>query len=256
MTEKPATEDYVPLAPWAGFVAMGIAAGHWLVRSGFRAIGPLAAAPAWLRWLGRHSLFVYMVHQPILLGRPVARRGALTLRSQPTTKPDARLLWIAYAVAALSFVTTLTLPYVGEEAIYTIAAMEMKVRGEYFVNTLYGTNHGQPPLLNWLIIPLADSFGWQHVLVASRLVAACATTATGPRTRLARDDAHPGRAPRRLRCARVSDERCPPLSRMARVHVPLFAFFAFAAMACLWIATVKRSLPLVWIAMTLLSCAV
>ena len=74
-------------------------------------------------------------------------------------------------------VTTLTLPYVGEEAIYTIAAMEMKVRGEYFVNTLYGTNHGQPPLLNWLIILLADSFGWQHVLVASRLVAACATTA-------------------------------------------------------------------------------
>jgi uncharacterized membrane protein len=68
VTEKPATEDYVPLAPWAGFVAMGIAAGHWLVRSGFRATAPLAAAPAWLRWLGRHSLFVYMVHQPILLG--------------------------------------------------------------------------------------------------------------------------------------------------------------------------------------------
>ena len=88
-------------------------------------------------------------------------------------------MWIAYAVAALSFVTTLALPYIGEEAIYTIAAMEMKVRGEYFVNTLYGTNHGQPPLLNWLIISLADSFGWQHVLVASRLIAACATTATG-----------------------------------------------------------------------------
>ena len=84
-----------------------------------------------------------------------------------------------YAVAALSFATTLTLPYVGEEGIYTIAAMEMKARGEYFINTLYGTNHGQPPLLNWLVIPLADLIGWQHVLVASRLVAACATIATG-----------------------------------------------------------------------------
>ena len=68
VTKKPATEDYVPLAPWAGFVAMGIAAGHGLVRGGFRALAPLAGAPGWLRWLGRHSLFVYMIHQPILLG--------------------------------------------------------------------------------------------------------------------------------------------------------------------------------------------
>jgi len=68
VTKKPATEDYVPLAPWGGFVAVGIATGHWLVRRGFGALAPLVAAPAWLRWLGRHSLFVYMVHQPILLG--------------------------------------------------------------------------------------------------------------------------------------------------------------------------------------------
>src|SRR6185295_310406 len=68
VTKKPATEDYVPLAPWAGFVAMGIAAGHGLARGGFRALAPLAGAPGWLRWLGRHSLFVYMIHQPMLLG--------------------------------------------------------------------------------------------------------------------------------------------------------------------------------------------
>ena len=68
VTAKPATEDYVPLAPWAGVAALGIAVGHGLARSGFRAVAPFAAAPSWLRWLGRHSLFVYMVHQPILLG--------------------------------------------------------------------------------------------------------------------------------------------------------------------------------------------
>ena len=67
-TAKPATEDYVPLAPWAGFVFLGIALAHVLARDGFRAVAPLASAPGWLRWLGRHSLAVYMVHQPILLG--------------------------------------------------------------------------------------------------------------------------------------------------------------------------------------------
>ena len=67
-TAKPATEDYVPLAPWAGVVLVGIALGQALARSGFRAVAPLAAAPTSIRWLGRHSLAVYMVHQPILLG--------------------------------------------------------------------------------------------------------------------------------------------------------------------------------------------
>jgi uncharacterized membrane protein len=67
-TTKPVTEDYVPLAPWAGVVLLGIAVGHALVRTRFRALAPLSPSPRWLRWLGRHSLAVYMVHQPLLLG--------------------------------------------------------------------------------------------------------------------------------------------------------------------------------------------
>jgi len=68
MTGKPMTEDYVPLFPWSGVLFLGIAAGHALVASNFATLAPLARMPRALRFLGRHSLAVYLVHQPLLLG--------------------------------------------------------------------------------------------------------------------------------------------------------------------------------------------
>lgn len=67
-TVKPRTEDYVPLFPWTGVMLVGIALGHALVRNGFRAVGPFGALPRVVGWLGRHSLAVYMLHQPLLFG--------------------------------------------------------------------------------------------------------------------------------------------------------------------------------------------
>lgn len=67
MTQKPITEDYVPLFPWMGVLLLGIAAGHWLVGTRFAALHPLARLPRALAFLGRHSLLVYLVHQPVLL---------------------------------------------------------------------------------------------------------------------------------------------------------------------------------------------
>jgi len=68
MTGKPMTQDYVPLFPWSGVLFLGIAAGHALVASNFAMLAPLARMPRALRFLGRHSLAVYLVHQPLLLG--------------------------------------------------------------------------------------------------------------------------------------------------------------------------------------------
>ena len=68
MTHKPFTEDYVPLAPWAAATFIGMAIGHALVRTRFRVLGALDGTPGWLRWMGRHSLIIYLAHQPIFLG--------------------------------------------------------------------------------------------------------------------------------------------------------------------------------------------
>jgi uncharacterized membrane protein len=69
MTFRPATEDYVPLLPWFGVVLVGISTGWWLLDRRKQALQRISrASPRWLTWLGRHSLLVYMVHQPIMVG--------------------------------------------------------------------------------------------------------------------------------------------------------------------------------------------
>jgi uncharacterized membrane protein len=68
MTHKPATEDYVPLFPWLGVVLIGVAFGALLPRMQRALVAANRFAPAWLAWLGRHSLVIYLVHQPLLVG--------------------------------------------------------------------------------------------------------------------------------------------------------------------------------------------
>lgn len=67
MTAKPITEDYVPLFPWMGVLLLGVAVGHAWVRTRFAALAPLARVPRAVRFPGRHSLIVYLVHQPAML---------------------------------------------------------------------------------------------------------------------------------------------------------------------------------------------
>ncbi|MCX7780274.1 MAG: DUF1624 domain-containing protein [Negativicutes bacterium] len=58
--------DYYPLLPWSGFILWGAALGKILYTERRPLIAPLPGhAP--ISALGRHSLAIYLVHQPILL---------------------------------------------------------------------------------------------------------------------------------------------------------------------------------------------
>lgn len=69
---SPRTNDYVPLFPWFGIVLAGIALGRLglprLAASGLGAWRPTGRIGRWAAFAGRHSLAVYLVHQPLLLG--------------------------------------------------------------------------------------------------------------------------------------------------------------------------------------------
>ncbi|MBA3057453.1 MAG: DUF1624 domain-containing protein [Gammaproteobacteria bacterium] len=72
VTQKPITEDYVPLLPWLGVMWWGVAAGHWLTRQGVALSWRLPAAFKPLALLGRWSLSYYMLHQPVMIGALMA----------------------------------------------------------------------------------------------------------------------------------------------------------------------------------------
>lgn len=86
MTYEPRSNDYVPLLPWFGVFLIGMAFGRGLVfgRRAMAALGRLPV-PGLLRWSGRNSLAIYMVHQPILIGLLFAWVSATGLGALPTS---------------------------------------------------------------------------------------------------------------------------------------------------------------------------
>jgi uncharacterized membrane protein len=69
-TTLPRSNDFVPLFPWFGVVLAGIAVARLWPRLG---LGRLSAwdrirVPSALLFVGRHTLLIYLLHQPILFG--------------------------------------------------------------------------------------------------------------------------------------------------------------------------------------------
>jgi uncharacterized membrane protein len=65
--------DYVPVFPWLAPVLAGVALGRWAVKTGVWARIAAVTVPKgsfwdWLALPGRNSLWVYLAHQPVLIG--------------------------------------------------------------------------------------------------------------------------------------------------------------------------------------------
>ncbi len=67
----PTTSDWRPLFPWSGFLFLGVAIGKLMQQRQalltFLSPRPTGALAAWVERAGRHSLAIYMLHQPLLL---------------------------------------------------------------------------------------------------------------------------------------------------------------------------------------------
>lgn len=88
----PNTVDWYPLLPWAGVTLVGLGLARlpgvlaWLSRPGrFRASAPPSKAVA---FAGRHSLAVYLLHQPVLSALVWAVAATGLIAPAPPPQPD------------------------------------------------------------------------------------------------------------------------------------------------------------------------
>ena len=96
--------DWVPVVPWVGATLLGVAAGHILQRPGLQEQAarwqPHSAFSRLLCRGGRHSLAVYLIHQPVLFGSLwlVAASGAIEDRTSRDFQENCTLTCTAGGV--------------------------------------------------------------------------------------------------------------------------------------------------------------
>jgi uncharacterized membrane protein len=70
----PPSNDYVPVLPWTGMILIGIAIAKFMASRGWFSRRPQSIGVSkpglsgWLSSAGRHSLIIYLIHQPVLIG--------------------------------------------------------------------------------------------------------------------------------------------------------------------------------------------
>jgi uncharacterized membrane protein len=96
----PASRDFVPLVPWFGVVLLGMAAARLWGAKMLAGRPASAAVPRGLAFAGRHSLIVYMVHQPVLF-LTMAGIAALVL-------PAGTASWRGNAVQSAAYARSFT----------------------------------------------------------------------------------------------------------------------------------------------------
>ncbi len=70
MTKNFMSVDYYPLLPWLGPVLIGMGLGDvFYIPERHKALSVLDSIrwPRWILWIGRKSLWIYFVHQPVIL---------------------------------------------------------------------------------------------------------------------------------------------------------------------------------------------
>ena len=163
---------------------------------------------------------------------------------------SARKLWLWYAAAAAAFIPAIGFHYVGEEAIFPKASLEMWFRGEWVQQILVGVNHQHNPLFNWIIIAICQIVGWEWMLQIARAVAIGATVSTGLVLAW-------------LALRVFGDRRFAAFAAVVYMMLadvalyrgwlayvdPLFGFFVFSAVACLWVACRERRKALLALAL-------
>lgn len=171
------------------------------------------------------------------------------------TKNSSIILKWLFIFAIASFFLSLFLPYVGEEAGYTISAYEMWFHHHYLYPTTYGLAYWRPPLFNWLIICFASLIGWEHMLVASRLVTALATIATSFMLMWLANRLF--KTPYFGLFAALVYLTSDALFYHGWLAYsdPLFAFFVVSAISFLWIANLERRYVFVWVSVVALIAA-
>jgi len=151
-----------------------------------------------------------------------------------------RMMWSIFWVGAASFGPMLFLQYIGEEAVYTIIAQEMAASGEYLSTTLYGQSYGRPGLYSLAILGLSRIFGEQHILIAARLITASATLLTALTLAWLIRRVFQDRLFAAFGAAVFLSGDVLLRRGWLAYSDPMFSFFVFGAMACLWVAMEER----------------